>query len=126
LVLVGPTLLTAIHAKTQFLPFSTLLAFVVIYLIEMHGALYANLVYTENVNPFVIPVALSGVLIVAISLWLTPRIGVWGIILAQAIVQLSCNNWWPVVRAVRGLNIQSQGYWSGFFSRRLWSSGVPS
>jgi O-antigen/teichoic acid export membrane protein len=116
LLFFGPPLLTLLHAKTQFLPTPLLATMLVIYLLEVHHSLYASLVFSENVNPFVIPAIISGSAIVALSVWLTPRIGVWGMLLSQGVVQLCFNNWWPVVRAIRGLALSPRTYWSSFFN----------
>jgi O-antigen/teichoic acid export membrane protein len=118
LLLCGHPMLGILHAKTQLLPLPLLAAMLIIYLIEAHGSLYASLVYSENVNPFVLPVLISGSAIVLLSILLAPRIGVWGMLASQAIVQLCCNNWWPVVRAIRGLGIGANKYWSDFFNWR--------
>jgi hypothetical protein len=77
----------------------------------MHHSLYAELVYSENVNPFVKPALISGVAIIILSMLLTPRFGVWGMLLASGLVQLCYNNWWPVLRAIRGLGPAGQNYW---------------
>jgi ABC-type spermidine/putrescine transport system permease subunit II len=77
----------------------------------MHHSLYAELVYSENVNPFVRPALISGVAIIILSVLLTPRFGVWGMLLAGGLVQLCFNNWWPVVRAIQGLGPAGQNYW---------------
>ena len=82
----------------------------IITFLEAHHAQYASLVVTENRNPFVAPALLSGLVIAAGSLWLAPRLGVTGILLAQGVVQLAFNNWWPVLRAIRGLNMTPGAY----------------
>lgn len=110
----GHWVLTLLHTKTQFLPAPLLATMLLIYLLEAHHSLYASLVFSENVNPFVVPAIISGTAIVTLSVLLTPRIGVWGMLLAQGIVQLSFNNWWPVVRAIRGLSVSPRAYWTSF------------
>ncbi len=114
----APWILHAIGSKTTLLPKNILTSLAVIQFLEMHHSLYGQLVLTENRNPFLRPALVSGLLIVGASLMLTPRIGVWGMLLAAGGVQACFNNWWPVVRAVRGLNLADGGYWSYFFSLR--------
>jgi O-antigen/teichoic acid export membrane protein len=120
LLFLGPRLLTLLHAKTQLISTPLLVAMLLIYLLEAHHSLYASLVFSENVNPFVVPAIISGTAIVALSVLLTPRIGVWGMLLAQGVVQLCFNNWWPVVRGIRGLSINPSAYWWGFLD---WTGG---
>lgn len=111
LLVFGRVLLARLNAQTQLLPTALLFVLLLIQLLEMHNSLYGELVYSENVNPFVRPALISGGAIIILSVLLTPRFGVWGILLASGLVQLCYNNWWPVVRAIRGLGPAGQGYW---------------
>jgi hypothetical protein len=111
LLIFGRVLLARLNAQTQLLPTALLATLLLIQLLEMHHSLYGELVYSENVNPFVRPALISGMAIIILSVLLTPRFGVWGILLASGLVQLCFNNWWPVVRAIRGLGPAGQGYW---------------
>ena len=118
LILAGPALLGLLKARTEFLPLALLATLTLIQFLEMHHSLYAGLVYSENMNPFLKPALISGVLIVAFSVVLTPRLGVWGLLLSTGLVQLCYNNWWPVLRGIRGLGDAGRGYWAGFFVHR--------
>ena len=117
LLLFGESLLGFLHTKTQFLPNVMLLTLLVIFFLEMHHCLYAALVFSENVNPFVLPALVSGSAIVMLSIFLTPRIGIWGMLLAQGCVQLSFQNWWVVKRAIQGLGVGAGDYWLGFLGQ---------
>ena len=114
LLLLGRPLLALWNARTQLLPAALLAALLVVQLLEMHHSLYGELVYSENVNPFVKPALISGLAIIILSVLLTPRLGVWGMLLASGLVQLCFNNWWPVRRAIRGLGPAGQNYWRRF------------
>jgi O-antigen/teichoic acid export membrane protein len=114
LLSLGQNLLLHLHAQTFLLPGALLALLLIIQLLEMHHALYGELVYSENVNPFVRPALISGASIVILSLVLTPRFGLWGMLLATGAVQLCFNNWWPVRRAIRGLGPVGRNYWRGF------------
>jgi O-antigen/teichoic acid export membrane protein len=118
LVAVGPSLLAILKAQTHFLPTAALIGLLVVQLLEMHHSLYAGLVYSENVNPFLKPILISGFAIVLISILLVPRIGIWGLVLSAGVVQLAFNNWWSVLRGVRGLGQASHDYWLIFFGKR--------
>jgi hypothetical protein len=50
------------------------------------------------------------VAVVVISMALTPIYGVWGVILSMGLVGLCFNNWWPVLRALRGLGLKPANY----------------
>ncbi len=106
LIRAGPWLLQTMGSRTLLLPTLPLLALSVITFLEVHHSQYASLVMTENWNPFVpAPALLSGIIASAASFWLAPRLGVAGILLSQGVVQLAFNNWWPVLRAIRGLSL---------------------
>lgn len=108
-------MLNLIGAHTTFLdPPQLALALLVIGL-EMHHSLYGTLVISENQNPFVKPALISGVATVLLSLFLTMRIGVWGMLLAQGSVQAAFNNWWTVYRGIRGLGVSPGDYCRTYF-----------
>jgi len=111
----APPVLQLLGSRTELLPPPLLGALLLIQFLEMHHSQYASLVLTENRNPFLRPALLSGVLIVAASVLLAPRLGVWGLLLSAGVVQLCFNNWWPVLRGIRGLKVSPGHYWRAFF-----------
>jgi O-antigen/teichoic acid export membrane protein len=111
LLLAGNHGLQLIGAKTLLLPTGQLALALLIIGLEMHHVLYADLVISENRNPFVGPALISGLATVALSLTLTPRVGVWGMLLAQGIAQACFNNWWTIYRAIKGLGLSWTEYW---------------
>lgn len=118
ILLYGDQLLNVIHAKTLLLPGALLLLLLFSYLLDLHNSLYAGLVLTENKNPFVLCVLLSGIGVVLLSVILTPHLGVLGMILAFLIAQSSYNHWWPVLRGIRGLGYRPAEYWKIFFTQK--------
>jgi O-antigen/teichoic acid export membrane protein len=111
LLSLGRPLLELLNTRTQLLPTALLATLLLIQMLEMHHSLYGELVYSENFNPFVKPALISGLAIIILSVLLTPRFGVWGMLVASGLVQLCFNNWWPVLRAIRGLGPAGQNYW---------------
>jgi O-antigen/teichoic acid export membrane protein len=111
LLLFGDALLGYLGAKTHFLAPGLLALFLVIQLLETHHSMYGAVVISENVNPFWKPALLSGIAVVVLSFFLTPRIGVSGMLLSVGVVQLCYNNWWPILRAMDGLSIPRREYW---------------
>jgi O-antigen/teichoic acid export membrane protein len=111
LLFFGNQILQLIGSKTLLLPQGQLALALLVIGLEMHGVLYANLIISENQIPFVAPFLLSGAATFLFSLLLTPRLGVWGMLLAQGCVQASFNNWWTVYRAIQGLGISWTEYW---------------
>lgn len=99
----GPAALAALGSHTTLLPLWPFLLLGLIMWLEYHHSQYASLVLTENENPFVWPAILSGVAIFVLSWWATGHWGLWGLVVAQGVVQLLWNNWWTVLRGIRGL-----------------------
>ena len=111
---VGQGLLDVIGSKVDLLPqFETSLLLIIGFL-EMHHILYSNLVQSENRNPFLLPSIVSGVIIVAVSVQVAPIAGVIGMIVVRGAVQAAFNNWWTVLRGIRGLGYTVSGWFPLF------------
>jgi hypothetical protein len=54
---------------------------------------------------------------VVVSLVLTPLYGIWGLLFSMGVVQLFFNVWWPVLRALRGLEQKPADYFLHQFLR---------
>jgi O-antigen/teichoic acid export membrane protein len=115
LLFFGNQILQLIGSKTMLLPRGQLALTLLIIGLEMHHVFYANLIISENQNPFVMPALLSGAATLLLSLVLTPRLGVWGMLLAQGCTQACFNNWWILYRAIRGLGLSWTEYWRRYF-----------
>jgi O-antigen/teichoic acid export membrane protein len=111
----GPVILKLIGSKTTLISPGLFAVLAFIQLLEMHHSLYAGLVLSENRNPFLKQTLISGALIVIAGVVLTPRYGLWGMVLSTGIVQACYNNWWPVKRAVTGLEMDFGHYLRYFF-----------
>lgn len=85
-----------LHARTLLLSTPLLLAVFIIGVLEGHHGIFRELAVTAHRNPFATPIVSSGLLIVALSLILVPRYGIWALVLVPGIVQLTFNNWWIV------------------------------
>lgn len=91
----GNLVFDSIGSSTALLPFNISIVFTIIIFLEMNHSLCANLITTFNQIPFVKSALISGVLILTNSIFLVGilKIGVWGLILSQGIVQILYNNW---------------------------------
>jgi hypothetical protein len=121
IIFLAAPVLKLLGSKTALLPVDQLAALAFIRFLELHHAQYGSLVLSENRNPFLKSALITGVAVVACSLILTPYLGVWGLLLSTGLVQACYNNWWPVVRALRGLGLNPQAYFVRHFLRpRAW------
>jgi len=123
ILFLAPVVLHALGSKTELLPLAPLALLALIQLLEMHHSHYAGLVLSENQNPFLKPALISGIAVVFLSVLLTPRLGVWGMLISTGLVQACYNNWWPVKRAVQGLGMGFSYYLRHhLFSFSLWKT----
>lgn len=104
LLLLGPTLLRIIGSRSDLLPADLLLFFLGYRLLEFHHSAFAMLVTTQNKVPFVKASLCSALCIIGLSILLVRPLGLWGVMLATASVQLAYNNWYPVLLGCRSLS----------------------
>ena len=105
-----PVLRGLLHSKTSLLPTPLLIALFVFTGLEGHHGIFRELAMTAHRNPFARPVVISGTLIVLLSCFFVPRIGLWALILSPGIVQIGFNNWWTVLVGLRSFGASIRGY----------------
>jgi O-antigen/teichoic acid export membrane protein len=108
ILFVAPTVLAVIGSKTMLMPFAMMAVFVGSRFLEFHHVQYAVLVMSENRVPFVWPAILSGAMIFMSGMIAVKLYGLWGLLIASTVVQLACNNWYPVVLGLRMLNRRNE------------------
>lgn len=97
LYFLGNQILELIGANALLISGSLLVFMLFMYMLELHHVTHATIYTATNHIPFVLPSLLSGIAIV-IGGWLViDDFGLTGIVLVQFIVQLSCNNWYPIL-----------------------------
>ncbi len=106
ILFLAPVVLHWMKSKTPLISPEQLAVLALIRLLELHHTAYTMLVLSENHNPFLKSSLIGGIAVVVISLGLTPVLGVWGVVLSTGLVSACFNNWWPVLRALRGLNLK--------------------
>ena len=113
---VGDYLLAFINSPTR-LPESLVLgSMILVFFLEINHGSCANFIATGNKTPFAAAAIITGVTIVVASISLTPFLGVWGLVIAQGVVQLSYNNWkWPLevarILRVSYFRMLKDGFW---------------
>ncbi len=117
IIFVAPHAMRWLGSKTSLIPTGQLAFLAFIRLMELHHSLYATLVLTENHNPFLKSTLIFGSAILLASLTLTPLYGMWGLLLAMGGVPACYNNWWPVLRALRGLELSPRIYFRQHYLR---------
>lgn len=100
LVALGAPLLNLLGSKTELLPREVLAFMTFMYFLELNHSVAAGVIVTGNKVPFVKAALISGILICIFSLLSVKftNLGLWGLLVAQFVVQLGFNNWkWPMV-----------------------------
>lgn len=117
---VGPWLLEWFAKSSRLIDFLPLCVLCVVMLLDASHGMFATLLYSMNVNFFVVPALVSGIAIVSLS-WLVLPLWQSGVIvpaflrgenpilamiLVQGIVQLCWHNWWCVWRGWQTLRVE--------------------
>lgn len=109
LLFFGNPCLSLIGSKTHLLSTEVLLLLSIVWWLENHHSQYAILVLSENENPFIWPAVISGIFVFGLSWYAAGLWGVAGLIAAQGLVQAVWNNWWTVLRGIRGVSRHNLG-----------------
>lgn len=95
--LYGNPLLAIAAKQIRLLPVEMTLLLGVVLLLELNHSIAATFLTTMNQVPFVSAALLSGIGVCLLSMVFIKTLGVYGLLLAQGLVQLCYNNWkWPL------------------------------
>lgn len=102
-LLITPSL-NLINSSIEFIPYTMWGLMCVIFFLERHHAVHAQIYSTTNHIPFWVPVGISGILNISIALFLMDKIGYWAFPIALGVSNLFINNWWNVKISLRSIN----------------------
>jgi O-antigen/teichoic acid export membrane protein len=98
-VLFGSQILDLLSVNTSILPTTIIIVMIIMYQLEVNHTVNATYLTTYNKVPFMYSALVSGIMITIISLLMVSqtKLGIFGIVLSQLLVQLAYNNWyWPL------------------------------
>lgn len=101
-------ILELIQSNIDFVPISMWSFIGIVWFLERHHAIHAQIYSTTNDIPFYIPVAVSGIFNVFLIFLLIDKLGYWAFPLAQFISNLIINNWWNVKISLKSINQSSE------------------
>ncbi|NJK95456.1 MAG: hypothetical protein HC905_11595 [Bacteroidales bacterium] len=81
---------------------------------DMHSSFHSSVYASTNHIPFFWPSVISGILVVALGILVTPVYGLLGIISVRFLVQISFSNWYSVYLDLKLLNWNPKNYISEF------------
>lgn len=111
LILLGNPILEFMSVESRILDSSALLLIGLTLLLDLHHSAHVQVFLFSNKMPFLLPALISGLCIFGIGHLTLPLYGLWGLLWTQFIVQLCCNNWYPVYLSLKLLNWPANHYW---------------
>ena len=103
LIFFGQWGLTLIGSKAKLIDYNILIVLGLIWFLERHHAMHAQIVVTTNKIPFYKSAIISGVVNIGLIYIFLPKIDVWAFPLAQGVSNLIINNWWNVYLSIKSL-----------------------
>jgi len=98
IVLLATVVFGAGYFNVPLIPVWQLALLGVIYALEINHTIAANVIAASNSIPFVVPSVVSGLATVCLGFILVQEFEIFGLIIAQGLVQIAYNNWkWPLV-----------------------------
>jgi O-antigen/teichoic acid export membrane protein len=98
----GNWLLSWKGTHTQLLSTPCLILYLVYLAQQLFYTHFGLLTFTENVVPFYVVSFFTALGLIGLSLWLTPLLGLWGLLIAPLLAEAICSTWYPVMRGFKG------------------------
>jgi len=114
-VLFCPYFLRLVSSKVVFINPKLWILMVVVWALERHHAMHAQIYSTTNHVPFYVPIIISGIVNLLLAMLLLPKIGIWAFPIAQGVSNALMNNWWNVKISLKSLNQTFSSYYKIMF-----------
>jgi len=99
-------ILKVIHSNAGFITPQMWSFMVFVWLLERHHAMHAQIYGTTNHIPFYIPICISGLFNLALSIVLVGKYGIWAFLWAHFISNAMINNWWNVKISLKSIKVK--------------------
>lgn len=99
-------ILKATHSSVGFLSPIMWSFMIFVWLLERHHAMHAQIYGTTNHIPFYIPICISGLINLTLSIVLVGQYGIWAFLWAHFISNALINNWWNVKISLKSINVK--------------------
>jgi O-antigen/teichoic acid export membrane protein len=103
LILFGQWGMQLIGSKASLIDYRILMVMAIVWFLERHHAMHAQIYVTTNKIPFYKSAIVTGVINISLLVILLPVIDVWAFPVAQGISNLAINNWWNVSVSIKSL-----------------------
>ena len=113
--MIGEYLFTLIESEVGMIPKTLWMLMMLAWFLERHHAMHAQIYMTTNKVPFYISTTISGMINIALLLYLVPQYGMWAPPISLFISNLLVNNWYSVWKSLRMLGISFSEYFLGSF-----------
>ncbi|RWY48112.1 MATE family efflux transporter [Mucilaginibacter gilvus] len=118
LMFLGNWGLSLIGSKAYLIDYKIIIVIGLVWFLERHHAMHAQIVVTTNKVPFYKSAIISGLINIGLVILLLPKVGIWAFPIAQGVSNLAINNWWNVKLSLDSLK-------TGFMSYFLKSAAIP-
>lgn len=110
ILVAGNPLLQVVGAHTHFLPAPQMIVLAIFIMLYLHQSEFEALALCLGKNPFACNLLVSGIAGLGLICVLSPRLGVWGVILGPLLTQLVFNNWWIVAKGLKMIHLDPGEY----------------
>ncbi len=104
MMIFAPVLLSFIKSNVPFIDYRIWILMIIVWLLERHHGMHAQIYMTTNKVPFYIPVLITGSITIFLSLIFVKSFGIWTFPVVQGISNLLFNNWWNVKVSLQSIN----------------------
>ena len=115
----GNSVLSFFEIETQLLPTWIFIILSLSMIFEIHAEIHRNIYISTNHIPFLIPIIISGILILVLGFLFLPKFGLISIVLVQLMVQLSFNYWYPLMLSFQLINWNVFTYFRDMYKHGL-------
>jgi len=105
-------MLNMIKSNIQFISINLWVFISVVWMLERHHAMHAQVYSTTNHIPFYIPIIVSGTINILLIFLLIDQLGIWSFTIAQGFSNILINNWWNVKLSLNSMQVEFKKYFS--------------
>lgn len=113
--IVGEYLFTFIDSEVGMIPTLLWILMMMVWFLERHHAMHAQIYMTTNKVPFYVSAGLSGIFNIGLLLFLVPQYGMWAPPISLFISNLMVNNWYSVRKSLSIFGMPFGKYFIGSF-----------
>ena len=124
LLILGPIALSFINSSVELMNSKFILVYFVVFFLERHHAMHAQIYSTTNHIPFYKWMVLSSLINLALIYLTYNTLGIWSIVCAHLVSNLLTNNWINPRISVNSMGVQFAPYFFKYISRPFFAGVI--